>query len=130
MNERNLIEAAMAAWNEGGPDAFMELLPPDVEWHAPPGFLQGEVWTDRESLGDELREQFASVFTGGHIEVLDLEQGPNGWLICARQSAAHASGVEMAWQTFMVVQFEDELAKRIWIFFDKSEAMQQAGIDA
>ena len=119
----------MAAWNDGGPDAFIKLLPPDVEWHAPPGFLQGEVWTDRDLLGDELREQFASVFTGGHIEVMDAEQGPNGWLICARQSGAHASGVEMEWRTFIVVQFEAEVPRRIWIFFDRDEAMRQAGID-
>ena len=129
MSEREAIEAAIAAWNEGGPDAFVALLPPDVEWHAPPGFLQGEMWTDRDELGKELREQFASVFTNGHVDLLDVEQGPNGWLICARQSGAHASGIEMEWQTFMVVQFDDGVAKRIWIFFERDEALRQAGID-
>jgi ketosteroid isomerase-like protein len=129
MSERELIDAAMAAWNEGGPDAFLQLLPPDIEWHAPPGFLQGEVWTDRKALGDELREQFASVFTGVKIEVLDVEQGPNGWLICARQAGTHGSGVAVEWPIFMVVQFEGDVARRIWIFFDRDEAMRQAGID-
>ncbi len=129
MSERETIDAGMTAWNEGGPDGFMKLLPPDIEWHAPPGFPQGELWTDRDALGEELREQFTSIFTSSHIEVLDVEHGPKGWLIAARQSAAHASGLDLDWQTFMVLQFENEVPRRIWIFFERAQAIKQAGLD-
>ena len=79
MSEEQLIRDAFDAWNEGGPEAFSKLLPPDIEWHAPPQFPDGGVWHDRESLTDELHEQFGSVFTPGHVELLDATAGPR-WL--------------------------------------------------
>ena len=128
MNEEQLIRDAFDAWNEGGPEAFAKLLPPDIEWHAPPQFPDGGVWHDRESLTEELHEQFGSVFTPGHVELLDATQGPDGWLVTARQSAAHGDSV-MQWMSFMVLQFENGVPKRVWVFLDREPALRLAGID-
>ena len=129
MNDREAIDAAVAAWNEGGPDAFLEHLAPDVEWHAAEGFPEGTVWHDRESLAPVMREQFGSVFTGARIELQEAVEGPGGWLVGGRQSAVHDSGVEVDWVSWFVVHLEDGLVRRIWLFMDREPALRQAGLD-
>ena len=41
MSEEQAIRDAMEAWSERGIDGLLELVAPDVEWHAPPGFTGG-----------------------------------------------------------------------------------------
>ena len=129
MSEEQLIRAAFDAWNEGGPEAFSKLLPPDIEWHAPPQFPDGGVWHDRESLADELHEQFGSVFTPGHVELLDDDAGPRR--LAGRRPAERSARRLRAceWMSFMVLQFEDGVPKRVWVFLDREPAMRLAGID-
>jgi len=128
MNDREAIEAAFSAWNDEGIDRFLEYLAPDVEWYAPPEFPEAGLY-DRDSLATSMREQFDSVFTGSRVETLEVLEGPKGWLIAARQSGAHSSGVNFDWLVYCVVQLEDDLATRVWVFFDREAAVRQAGID-
>jgi hypothetical protein len=130
MNERELIDAAIAAWNDGGPEAFLEYLAPDVEWHAPPEFPDGAVWHDRDSLAPEMREQFGTggVFTGSTMELVEAIPAPHGWLVEGRQRGEHASGMEVGWRVWFVAQLEDGLLKRMWVFMDREPALRKAGL--
>ena len=126
--DEEAIQAAITAWNESGPDAFLEFMAPDVEWHAPPGFLEGDVFHGREALVPVMREQFGSVFTDSRMELREAMRCPKGWLIAGHQTARHASGPEVEWQAWYVVDLEGGLVKRMWVFMDREPAERQAGL--
>ena len=130
MNDREAIDAAIAAWNESGVDAFLEFLAPDIEWHAPPEWPGGEVWRDRESVALAMRDQFGpgGVFPSFTMELLEAKPAPNGWLIESRQRAEHTSGVDVGWQAWFVAQIENAQVRRIWVFMDREPALRQAGL--
>ena len=128
MNDREAIDAATAAWNERGTDAFLEFMAPDVEWHAPPGFLEGEVFRGREALVPVMREQFGSIFQNSHMDLHDAVRGPRGWLISGLQTSEH-SGTKVEWQAWFVVDIDDGLVRRMWVFMDREPALRQAGLD-
>ena len=131
MNDREAIEAAIAAWNEQGVEAFIDFLATDVEWHAPPEFPMGSVWRDRESLAPVIRDQFGprGVFTESTIALLAVKPGTQGWFVEMRQRGVHPSGMDLDWPLWFVVQLEKAHAKRVWVFFDRESALRQAGID-
>jgi len=130
VSERETIEAGIAAWNEGGVDAFLPYLAPDVTWHAPPEFPGGDVWHDRDSLAPVMRDQFGpdGVFSSYSMELVEAREAPNGWFIETRQNATHPSGMSIDWMAFFVVQLEQEQVKTIWTFMDRAPAIAQAGL--
>ena len=85
MNEEETVRRILAAWTTGI-EAFVEFLAPDVEWYAPPGFPEGEVWKGREAVSEVLRGVFGSVFTGQGVDPDEIVRG--------RESAARRAGVD------------------------------------
>lgn len=129
MSEEAVIRSAIDAWNEGGVDAFLAHVTPDVEWHAPPNFPEGELWRGRDAVAGALHEQFGSVFSSGHVETREVTGGPQGWLVSARHSVeGQASGMDLAWAVYLVLEFEGELISRIWAFLEREPAAAQAGL--
>jgi len=129
MSDDQVIRAAIDAWNKGGVDAFLEHATPDIEWHAPPNFPEGELWRGRDVVGAALREQFGSVFSSGHVEVRDMTAGPSGWLLEAQHSVeGQASGMDLAWRVFLVLELQGEMIRRMWAFLEREPAAGQAGL--
>ena len=128
MSEEQAVQRALAAWNQGI-DAFLERLSPDVEWHAPPGFPDGDVWYGHEAVAQILREVWTSIFKGQPIEPDELIRGRDAWLLGGRQSAKHESGMALEWEEFVVFQMEGDLIRRAWIFMDRESAARQAGLE-
>ena len=129
MSEEQAIRRAIEAWSERGVEGLLEVLAPDVEWHAPPGFTEGEVWHGRDAVAPVLREQFGSVFQMVRLEPSETVRGPGGWLVGGRVFATHDSGMTLDWVSYAVMQFEHELVNRIWVFSDRESAVRQAGLD-
>jgi hypothetical protein len=127
MTEEEAVQRVLAAWNEGI-DTFLEVLAPDVEWHAPPGFPEGEAWYGHEAVSQILREVWTSVFKGQPIKPDELIRGRDGWLLGGRQSALHESGMKLEWEEFVVFQMEGDLVRAAWIFMDRESAEKQAGL--
>jgi hypothetical protein len=124
------VRAAIDAWNAGGVDAFLEHLTPDVEWHPPPGFPEGELFTGREAVAAALSEQFKAVFTSGRVEVRSVSSGTRGWLVGAHHEVeGQASGMDLAWRVYIVFQLEGDLISAMWAFLEREDALRQAGID-
>jgi hypothetical protein len=128
MDDEAAIEAAVAAWNTGV-DEFVARLAPDVEFHAPPGFPDGDVWHGRDAVAPLLREMFGSVFTSVEYKVEDTTRGPGGWLLRARESVDQERGMKLEWEEFVVMQFQGGLISRMWVFYDEAQAREQAGND-
>ena len=124
-----MIRGAIDAWNEGGVDAFMEHVTADVEWHAPEGFPEGEVWAGRDAVAGALKDQFGTVFSSGRVEVRSVTRGPGGWLLAAHHSVeGQASGMDLAWSVYLVLELEGDLIRRMSAFLEHDAAMHQAGI--
>ena len=130
MGDEDVIRTAIDAWNAGGVDAFLEHVTPDVEWHPPPGFPEGELFSGRDAVAAALSEQFKSVFSSGRVEVRSVTPGPAGWLVAAHHAVeGQASGMDLAWAVYLVLELEGELIRAMWAFLERDEAMRQAGID-
>jgi hypothetical protein len=131
VSDEAALRKAIDAWNTGGVDAFMEHVTADVEWHPPPGFLEGELFRGRDAVGAALGDQFGAVFTSGRLKVLEVIEAPNGWFIAAHHSVeGQASGMDLAWPVFLLLEFDGELISGIWAFLEREQAERQAGIDA
>ena len=128
MSEEAAIEAAVEAWNTGV-DEFVERLASDVEFHAPPGFPDGDVWRGRDAVAALLHEMFGSLFQDVKYKLEDATRGPDGWLLRARESVELERGTRLEWQDFTVLQFESGLVRRLWVFYELAAAKRQAGID-
>ena len=129
MGDEDLIRTAIDAWNTGGVDAFLEHVTDDLEWHAPPNFPEGELWRGRDVVGAALREQFGSVFSSGTVEVRDVTAGPRGWLLEAQHTVeGQASGMDLAWPVFLVLELGGDLIRRMWAFLEREPATRQAGL--
>jgi ketosteroid isomerase-like protein len=129
MSEEDVIRAAVAAWNEGGVDAFLEHVAPDVEWRHPSGFPQGDVWLGREELSREMHDQFDEVYDPGTVFVKSLERGPDAWLITARHTThARSSGMQLKWVAWYVWTIVNGLIRRSRIFLDREAAEREAGL--
>ncbi len=127
MNEEQAIQAAVEAWNTGV-DEFVALLAPDVEFHAPPNFPDGDVIQGRDAVGSTLSEMFGSVFTGVEYRLEDSTRGPGGWLLRARQSVDQQRGMKLEWEEFVVMRFDGELISHVWVFYERDAAERRAGL--
>ena len=129
MSDEDVIRAAVEAWNEGGVEAFLEHVSPDVEWRHPPGFPQGDVWLGREELRREMHDQFDEVYDPGTVVVKSVEHGPGGWVITARHTThARSSGMELKWVAWYVWTIEGGLIRRSRIFLDRGEAEREGAL--
>ena len=127
MNDEQAIRTAVEAWNKGV-DEFVDLLAPDVEFHAPPGFPDADLVEGRDAVRSVLRELFGSVFTGVEYRLEDTTRGPGGWLLRARQSVDQQRGMKLEWKEFVVMRFEGELISHVWVFYERDAAERQAGL--
>jgi ketosteroid isomerase-like protein len=127
MSDEDVIRHAIAAWNEGGVDAFLEHVSPGIEWRPPPGFPQGDLWQGRDELRRELHDQFGELFDPGTVEVRSIESAPGGCVVAARHSVkALASGMDLWWDAWFVWTVEDALITRSLVFLNREAAERAA----
>jgi ketosteroid isomerase-like protein len=130
MSDEDVIREAVAAWNEGGVDAFLEHVSDDIEWRHPPGFPEGDRWRGREELRNQLHDQFDAVFDAGRVEVVSITRAPRGWLVPIRHSVqAQTSGMDLHWEAWFLMTVEGGLIKQNRVFLDRGQAEQTAGIE-
>ena len=129
MSDEEVIRAAVTAWNEGGVDAFLAHVSPEIEWRHPAGFPQGDVWLGRDELSREMHDQFDEVYDSGTVFVKSIERGPAGWLIAARhETHARSSGMELKWAAWYVWTIERGLIRRSRIVLEREAAEREAGL--
>ena len=127
MSDDDVIRKAIAAWNEGGVDAFLQHVSPDVEWRHPPGFPRGEVWCGRDELSRELHDQFDELFDSGSVELKSIDSTPGGWLVAMHHEVrAQSSGLDLRWDAWHVWQIENGLIIRSLVFLNREAAEQAA----
>jgi len=131
MSDEDVIRRAVAAWNEGGVDAFLEWVTDDIEWHHPTGFPEGDLWCGRDELRSQLHDQFDAVFDAGTVEVESITRVPRGWLVPIRHSVhARTSQMDLAWQAWFLMTVSGERISANQVFLNRGQAEQAAGIGA
>ena len=127
MTSERAIRTAVAAWNMGV-EQFVARMTPDVEFHAPPGFPEGDMWKGRDNVAAVLHDMFGSVFNEVSYELHDLTRGRRGWLLRARESVKQERGLDLGWQEWTVIELDGELISGVWVFYDRAAAEEQAGV--
>lgn len=129
MNDEDVIRSAVAAWNEGGVEAFLEHVAPGIEWRPPPGFPQGDLWRGRDELRRELQDQFGDVLEPGEVEVKSIEPVPAGSLVAVRHSVqGQASGMDLWWDAWFIWTVEDGKVAKSLVFLNEKAARRAAGL--
>ena len=66
-----IVRRAYEAWNGGDPEAAIELLDPDIEWHLPPNFPDAQAWHGRDDVVQGLAE-VAGAWDEFRVEVQEI----------------------------------------------------------
>ena len=102
-------------------DAFLEYVSPDVRWHHPPGFPEGDLWCGRDELRGMLHEQFDAVFDAGTVDIQSFTRAPQGCLVAFHHSVqAQTSGMDLDWAAWFVMTVEDGLITQAQVFLDRA----------
>jgi ketosteroid isomerase-like protein len=131
MSEEEVIRESVGAWNEGGVDAFLKYVSPDVRWHHPPGFPEGDLWCGLDELRGMLHEQFDAVFDAGTVDIQSFARAPKGCLVGFHHSVqAQTSGMDLEWAAWFVMTVEDGQITENHVFLHQEQAEQAAGVQA
>jgi len=130
MTDEEVIRATYDAFNQDGIDSLLDFLAPDVVWHAPPDYPEGEEWHGREAFRAAWREQFEVVFSDMRLELVELERGPRAYFVAATATGhAIGSNMDLDFPVFYASTVESQLITEVWVFFDRAAARRQAGLE-
>jgi ketosteroid isomerase-like protein len=133
MSQENVeaFQRAVAAYNRGDIDAFLEEIDPDVEWHPLlQGMLSGEATTYRGH--DGVRELFRDLnegFTDQEVEPSEVRDLDDLLVAIGRiRGRGKESGAEAESPINWVVDFRDSRAVRVREYLDPKAALDAAGL--
>ena len=133
MSQENVeaFQRAVAAYNRGDIDAFLEEIDPDVEWHPLlQGMLSGEAATYRGH--DGVRELFRDLnegFTDQEVEPSEITDLGGVLVAIGRiRGRGKESGAEAESPINWVVDFRDSRAVRVREYLDPKAALEAAGL--
>ena len=131
MSQENVELAwqAVQAWNEGGAEAILPYLDPEVEWHPPresmePG-TRGHAGV-RDYLG-RLAEVFSGAQRAEPVDVIDVDAERVITVIrLIAQSEKFGTEIDAEWA--WLIKGRDGKGIEVWTFTDRSQALEAAGL--
>ncbi len=131
MSEENVELAlrAVRAWNEGGAEALLSYLDPEVIWHAPqesmePGDYRGHAGV-RDYLG-----RLGEVFGERRAEPVDVIDVDAERVISVVRLIARSEkfGTEIDAEWAWLIKARDGKGIEVWMFTDRARALEAAGL--
>ena len=131
MSQENVEIAwrASNAWNEGGIEALLAYLDPEVEWHAPresmePGSYHGHAGV-RNYLG-----RLGEVFEQQRAEPVDVIDIDAERVISVIRTIGRSEkfGTEIDAEWAWLIKMRDGKGIEVWIFTDRAQALEAAGL--
>jgi ketosteroid isomerase-like protein len=131
MSQENVELAwrASHAWNEGGVEAILPYLDPEVEWHPPresmePGNYRGHAGV-RDYLG-----RLGEVFTQVRMEPIDVIDVDAERVISVIRLMARSEkfGTEIDAEWAWLIKARDGKGIEVWTFTDRAQALDAAGL--
>ncbi|HEY6636687.1 MAG TPA: nuclear transport factor 2 family protein [Solirubrobacterales bacterium] len=132
MSEENVELAlrAVHAWNDGGAEAILPYLDPEIEWHPPRESMEPGTYHGHAGVGDYLGRQ-AEVFSGAPraqpVDVIDVDVErviAVNRLIARGEVLGTEIDVEWAW----LIKVRDGKGIEVWTFTDRAQALEAAGL--
>jgi ketosteroid isomerase-like protein len=131
MSQENveLARRASNAWNEGGAEAVLSYLDPEVEWHPPresmePGTYRGHAGV-REYLG-----RLGEVFPEARIESVDVIDVNEERVISVIRVIARSEkfGTEIDAKWAWLIKVRDGKGIEVRTFTDRAQGLEAAGL--
>lgn len=125
-----IIRRASRSWNEGGIDALLEYLDPEVAWHAPresmePGNYQGHAGV-RDYLG-RLGEVFSRGTRVKPVDVVDVD-AERVITVIRVMARSEKFGTEIDAEWAWLIKMRDGKGVEVWTFTDRRQALEAAGM--
>ena len=132
MSEENVVLAtrAVLAWNEGGVEAILPYLDPEIEWHPPresmePGTYRGHAGV-RDYLG-RLAEVFSGTPRAEPVDVIDVDaERVIAVIRLIAQGEVLGTEIEVEWA--WLIKGRDGKGIEIWTFTDRTQAFEAGGL--
>ena len=131
MSQENveIVRRASNAWNEGGIEAVLPYLDPEVEWHPPresmePGNYHGHAGV-RDYMG-----RLGEVFEQRRVEPVDVIAVDAERVISVNRLVARSEkfGTEIDAEWAWLVKMRDGKGIEVWLFTDRAQAIEAAGL--
>jgi len=122
---RRFVEAV----NEGGADADLDLLDPEVEFHEDPTFPEATIYRGRDAVVDNFRE-FTASFDGYRFEIEDVREagGDRVLAVFHEHARGRASGLDVHRRSGWVATFRDGKVLHVEIYLAPADAFEAVGL--
>ena len=127
---RATLEAAYAAWNDGGPDAMVRAVwHPDFVYHYAPDFPdQGEIH-GAEAAADHFKGTWLAAFGIGPMTLVDawwIHEGESVLIELTLRPTGESSGVEVEVPYFQLVRLRGLRVIECWDYSTREQAFEAA----
>jgi ketosteroid isomerase-like protein len=131
MSQENLdaFREVIEEINERGPDAGLDLLDSEVEFHEDPSFPEAKVHRGRDEVVGNFRA-FTESFDSYRFEIEDLRDagGDKVVAVLREQARGKTSGVKVDRRSGWVFTFRDGKVLRMEIYLEPLEALEAVGL--
>ena len=120
---------ASRAWNEGGVEAVLAYLDPEVEWHPPPESMEPGNYHGHAGVRDylgRLGEVFGET-TVEPVEVIDVD-ADRVISVIRIKARSEKFGTEIDAKWAWLITARDGNGVEVWTFTDRSQALEAAGL--
>ena len=124
-----IARRASHAWNEGGVEAILPYLDPEVEWHAPKESMEPGIYHGHAGVRDYLG-RLGEVFEQRRVEPVDLIDIDGDRVISVIRIIGRSEkfetdlDAEWAW----LIKMRDGKAVEVGLFTGRSQALEAAGL--
>ena len=132
MSQENVeaFRAVIDAINERGPDASLDPLDPEVEFHEDPKFPEARVYRGRDAVVTNFRT-FTEAFEYYRFEIEDVRDAGHDKVMAVlrEQARGKASGVIVDRRSGWVTIFRDGKVVSFEIYLDPLDALKAVGLE-
>ena len=131
MSQENvkIVREAINAFSDQGIDAALEYLDPELEWWAPPEWLEDRLYKGHQGLR-RLAEFWGQQFDEYRLDperFVELGEGRVAALLHQR-GRIKGSRVPIEQPIGWIARIEDGLVKEIWVYFSWEATLEAAGL--
>ena len=124
----DVMRRTVEAFNTEGLEAALAHFDPEVEWIAPPEWLEERVYNGREGIG-RLATSWGESFDEYRLDVEETRDlGDCALVLLTQRGRIKGSGEPMQWRIGWLWEARDGLTVRVRVFFSWEDTLAAAGL--